>query len=138
MALTDACKGTGVTGPPPVMPEMVTETEARQIINRVFLDNNVTLQQDFPLVFKWAQDSIAFDVDGYNEELRVGYEYINPDYSDNQYFSQDTRTALSTAKEADGPYIEVVDPGFNLPKGQAEIEAQIQAFIDKLKGMGII
>jgi len=142
MALTDACDvpGLGATGPPPVMPEMVTEHEARQIINQVFVDNGVTLQEDFPLVFRWAQDSIVFDVDGYNEELEVGYEYLNPDYSDHQYFSQEAVTALNEARDGDGPHIEIVEPGdyYAMPKSEAEIEAQIRAFIEKLKGMGII
>jgi hypothetical protein len=139
MALTEACEGTGVgvTGPPPIMPEMVTENEARQVINRVFLDNGVSLQQDFPLVFKWAQDSLAFSVDGFNPTLNVGYEYVNPE-GESPSLSQDFRTALEAAGNADGPFIEAVGPTVKDLNYEAALENEVLNFIQKLKGLGII
>ncbi len=137
VALTEACDGVGVTGPPPVIPEMVTENEARQVINQVFLENAVALQQDFPLVFKWAQGSLAFDVDGFNETLGVGFEYVNPD-GESPSLSQEFRTALDAAEEDDGPYIEIVESAVWEPNYGAAMELQILAFIEKLRGMGII
>jgi hypothetical protein len=137
MALTDACEGVGVTGPPPVMPEMVTENEARQVIGQVFLDHGVVLQQDFPLVFRWAQDSLAFVVDGFNEGLAVGFEYVNPE-GETPSFSDGFRTALDAAEEDGGPYIEIVDPAFRDPGFEVVLEQQILAFIERLKGLGII
>ncbi len=139
LALTEACKGTGVgtTGPPPVMPDMVTENEARQVISRVFLDNGVLLEEDFPLLFKWAQDSLALDVDGFNETLRVGYEYINPE-GESPYLSPDFKIALGAAIEAEGPYIKMMNFEFKELNWEERLEAETVAFIDKLKGLGII
>jgi len=139
MALTEACDwpGVGVTGPPPVMPEMVTENEARQVINRVFSENGIALQQDFPIIFKWAQDSLAFDVDGFNETLKVGYEYVNPE-GESPVFSKEFKTSLEAAGNADGPFIELVDPVLQDPASEDALESEILAFINKLKGLGII
>lgn len=139
MALTEACEGTGVgvTGPPPVMPEMVTENEARQVINQVFVANGVSLQEDYPLVFRWAQDSLAFHVDGFNETLGVGFEYIDP-AGESPSLTDEFRTALDAAEEDGGPYIEIVDPAVRDSGYEAAMEQQILAFIERLRGMGIV
>lgn len=139
MALTEACGDTGIgtTGPPPVMPDMLTEAEARAIIDRIFIENEIALEKDFPLIFRWAEDSLAFEVDGFNDSLKVGYEYVER-YSEDQVFTQEFRTALDSAGNADGPYIDLIRLEFFDHDQQATVEAEIEAFIQKLKGMGII
>ena len=139
MALTEACEaggGVGITGPPPVMPEMVTETEARQIIRQVFTENGVQLQEDVPLVFRWAADSLAFDVDGYNTEMEVGFEYV--DDAERGTFSAGFKAAMAEAAAEDGPHIKIFETAVKTDGTEAEMEAQTQAFIDALRAQGII
>ena len=138
MTLTEACDtGVGVTGPPPVLPEMVTENEARQAIRSVFLTNGIQLEEDVALVFRWDQDSLAFDVDGFNDSLQVGFEYVNPDGEPGS-FSNTFLTALSEAKAGDGPYIEWVGPTPLDPTSLEALQTEIQTFIDLLRAQGII
>jgi hypothetical protein len=138
MTLTEACDtGVGVTGPPPVMPEMVTENEARQAIRSVFLDNGIQLEEDFAMVFRWAQDSLALSLDGFNDSLQVGYEYVDF-YGEPISYTTDFRTALSEAKAGDGPYIELVGPTPEEPAGLDALQTEIQTFIDALRAQGII
>ena len=138
MSLTEACDtGVGVTGPPPVMPQMVTENEARQAILQVFAENGILLEEDFPVVFRWAQDSLAFDADGFNDSLQVGFEYVDPD-GEAVRFSSDARAAISDAASGDGPYVDLLGPMPMDQQGIPTLQAEIQAFIDGLKSQGII
>lgn len=139
LLLTEACKdgGVGTTGPPPVMPDMVTENEARQVITRVFQENGVALVQDVPLLFKWAQDSLALDVDGFNEGLSVGYEYVDPE-GESPRLTSEFQTALAAAIDAEGPYIGLMGPDIKWADWEERLEAETVAFIDKLKSLGII
>jgi hypothetical protein len=119
------------------MPDMVTEAEARAIIDRIFSDNDVVLEKDFPFLFRWAQDSLAFEVDGFNDSLQVGYEYVDPD-GEFPSLSSSFQAAVDSAGNADGPYIKLVHPAFADGRQEEWFEMEIQAFIQKLKGMGII
>lgn len=140
LALTEACEdgpfGTGQTGPPPVMPEMVTEAEARQLIKQVFTANGIQLQDDFPLVFRWAADSLAFDVDGFNDSLQVGFEYVSEEEWGS--FLSEPRAALADAAAGEGPHISVLGPQEQWEGYDTTLEAEVQAFIDLLRAQGII
>jgi hypothetical protein len=134
-ALLDACDGTGVTGPPPVEPDLVTENEARSVIEAVFTDNGITMINDVPVVLKWSpQDSTTLVLDGFNDSLRVGYEY----HSSYNRFLPEENQAIEDAIEGDGPWIRVIDTQSKDPGASTRIRLDIEAFIDTLKANGII
>lgn len=126
----------GTTGPPPIPGDMITENEARQIITRVFTDNGIGLIEDYRLAFQPDKpDSTILWVDGYNDSLRVGYEYItNPDYST---FGP-ARAALADSAEADGPYVKTINQLEDTPHKLEIFELYIETFIDTLKARGVI
>ncbi|MBM4433431.1 MAG: hypothetical protein FJ025_05465, partial [Chloroflexi bacterium] len=67
----------GVVGPPPMPPELVTEREARTVINEVFVKNGINLEEDVPFSFSPSdQNPISLELDGFNKDLNIGYEYI--------------------------------------------------------------
>jgi hypothetical protein len=129
--------GNGVTGPPPLPPKLVTENEARPIIEQVFADNGVQLERDLPLILHLAaDDSVTLDVDGFNPSLRVGYEYV---------FEQDSKTftprvveVLDSLVNESGPYIKPVDSIYKEGDYSAALRATVQEFIDTLKAHGVI
>lgn len=127
----------GGSGPPPVMPDLVTETEARQIITRVFGRYGISLDENYPLVLRsGANDSIRVNVDGFNDSLRVGYEY----YSEQDYnpFNNTADKALNDSAQASGPYVKTLD-GIPLDSPyRVLLERRVEAFIDSLKSHGII
>lgn len=126
----------GITGPPPIPGDMITENEARQIVTRVFTDNGIGLIEDYRLAFQPDEpDSTILFVDGYNDSLRVGYEYVtDPDYPT---FGP-AWAALADSAEADGPYIRTVTEYTDDPRSVEIIELEIEAFIDTLKARGVI
>lgn len=129
--------GCAVTGPPPVDPDMITENEARQIITQVFDENGITLDEDYQLVLRSsANDSILFNVDGFNDSLQVGYEYFAVP-NDNP-FDQTAYEALNDSAQASGPYVKTLD---EIPRDvpyRDLLERRVEAFIDSLKAHGII
>ena len=128
--------GIGVTGPPPIVPDTVTENEARQIITQVFTSEGIVLNEDYRLAFQPSEpDSTVLWVDGYNDSLRVGYEYVYG--SDHNTFGP-VLNALADSAEASGPYIKTVSEYLDNPPALENLELEIEAFIDTLKAHGVI
>lgn len=128
--------GVGVTGPPPVAPDMVTENEARQIITQVFTGTGISLDENYRLAFQPSEpDSTILYVDGYNDSLRVGYEYLTPQ---DVIFTQSVRSALADSAKASGPYIKTIGETIDNSNNRENLEMEIEAFIDTLKAHGII
>lgn len=135
--LVEACDGGGTTGPPPLPPTFVTETEARAVIDSVFADNGISLVEDFMLRFEKAPgDTIDLDLDGYNDSLQVGYEYIFDD--DYTVFTPQVKAALDSAVAQNGPYIEAIDQMEKVDNYRSILEGMVQSFIDSLKAQGAI
>jgi hypothetical protein len=129
--------GNGVTGPPPLPPDLVTENEARQIIEQVFVDNGVRLERDLPFILHLAaDDSVTLDLDGYNDSLRVGYEYVLN--QDGDAFTEPVWMALDSLANENGPYIDPIDAVDDVEGYSAVLRATVQEFIDTLKARGVI
>jgi hypothetical protein len=129
--------GSGTTGPPPLPVDLVTENEARAVFDQVFADNNITLENNVSLWFKTAaNDSIQLDVDGYNDSVNVGYEYMAGE--DYRLYTPEVRAALDSAIHDAGPYINVVQPIEKGDNYETVLENIMQGFIDSLKAQGVI
>jgi len=135
--LVEACDGGGTTGPPPLPPTFVTETEARAVIDSVFADNGISLVENFMLRFQMPTgDTVDLELDGYNDSLEVGYEYIyDSDYS---VFTSSVVNALDSAAAQNGPYIETIDQVTQSSDYRTVLENTVQSFIDSLKAQGAI
>jgi hypothetical protein len=74
LAALESSQCIGCTGPPPIQPAMVTENEARGIIDSVFSTNKYNLLHDQSIN---VPDSAAHvSLDGYDSVRHMGYEYI--------------------------------------------------------------
>lgn len=139
MLLVESCSGGGQTGPPPVLPDMVTESEARSIVNRVLQNNGITWQNDTPLTLSLGDgDTVHLVIDSYNDSLQVGYEYA----ADNDYatFTPQVTATLDSVAQAQGPYIKVIDEISRHEYSNYEqfLESTMQQFLDTLKAHGVI
>ncbi len=133
----EACDGGGTTGPPPLPPAFVTETEARAVIDSVFADNGISLVSDFMLRFeKTPGDTVDLNLDGYNDSLQVGYEYIYQD--DYSVFTPEMMASLDNAVAQNGPYIETIEQMAKYDNYRTVLEGMVQSFIDSLKAQGVI
>ena len=135
--LLEACNGggTGPTGVPFVDPTAVTESEARTIIDQVFTTNGISLTHDVNLSIETAPgDTTIVNVDGFNDSLQVGYEYLHdPDYTT---FTPKVRAALDSLANESGPYVKSIDS--TLWEQIDFLQAVTQEFIDSLKANGSI
>jgi hypothetical protein len=138
MALLIESCGTTTSGVPNA-PEMVTETEARSIVNHVLQDNGITWQSDALLTLSFGSgDTVRVVVDGYNDSLRVGYEYaIGNDYAT---FTPRVTAALDSLAKAQGPYIKIMDEIDRHEHSNYEqiLETSMQQFLDTLRAHGVI
>ena len=136
LALIEACDGTGTTGPPPVVPGLVTENEARQIIEQTFSEEGITFANDVLIVLRpGAKDSIELQLDGFNDSLQVGYEYLFGE--DNREFGGALET-LDSLMSAGGPYIKPVGTVHEDMDYVRYLRETVQEFIATLKANGVI
>jgi len=136
IGITGDTGGTGVTGPPPVRPDFLTEHEARVIITNVFARNGITLAPDVALSLIDSQgDTTRVTLDGYNDSLRVGYEYAYED-EDLDTFTHNLIAQIDADAAGPGPYIKATYPYEE--RHAHDLELLMEAFIDTLKAHGKI
>jgi hypothetical protein len=132
MGMLDSCiiePGlTGEVAPPP----LITEDSAKKIINQVFLDRGIALREDAEHLFIHnGRNSIKINLDGYNDSLKTGYEYVSrPEDSiiANKDFNQFSSTPNSNIK-----FIEQ-----KFQSEEEQLEDIIIDFIDSLISRGNI
>jgi hypothetical protein len=120
----------------PKPPEYVSEADAREVIIQAFADNNISLETDFPMQINIPViGNITAIVDGFNDSLNVGYEYVN---ITEVYDMACPSNAFDSMAAADGPFIRMISPRLTMVEYQGLFRNIIQNFIDSLKVRGII
>jgi hypothetical protein len=133
----DSCNCVGVTGPPPLPPGMVTENEARAVVNRVFARNEIVLEHDKALTFHYPEnDSTLLNLDGYNDSLKIGYEYIYQN-DGSSFTSQIVQALDSAAHSTGGPYVKAIEAIQKHSDYNIFLDTLMQKFIDTLKAQGV-
>ena len=91
----EACFGGGTaTGGLPTI-EPMTEMAARNAIVPIFASNGIVLTEDVTLPVEIAAgDTVALELDGYNDSLQIGYEYVTS--GDRASFTHEARAALDS------------------------------------------
>ena len=131
LALLESCESVGPTGEPLSDPTMVTEAEARGIIDAAFLRRNIRLTPDVKIRPAGLTDTVSLD--GYNDSLKVGYEYLAE--SDQSSFLPVVQMAL----EGDpSRHIRIVKKLYDTPDHQQILRGQVDSFVDSLKVAGVI
>ncbi|MDP8206211.1 MAG: hypothetical protein P9L92_06070 [Candidatus Electryonea clarkiae] len=134
------------TGGVPAVQKSMTETDARDIVEKVFAENDIQMTQDILLYFSHGNiDSAQLNLDGFNDSLKIGYEYAYDGWvinSDEEYYDPEEEIPDSLAFEIEqalgneGPYIKLVR--HVTEDGESHLSSLIQDFIDQLREQGII
>ncbi len=134
LAILESCDdGVGVTGPPPVPPDLLTENEARAVITNVFTNNGIQPAPDVIVSIIGSQDDTTeVTLDGYNGSLSVGYEYVAGEDADT--FTTALIATIDANTAGSGPYIKATGPAYS----SSQLEYLMRAFIDTLKAQGKI
>jgi hypothetical protein len=135
------CQPIGVTGPPPVPSLMISEQEARMAIKKIFQDNGIMFQEDFPYSFVSDNETIQVDLDGYDENRKVGYEYFSEHDISGDNSAANEKLRQKYLNNITSPMIEVVDPAYyynDETRGEAlqQIEKAVNGFIKSLRSNG--
>jgi hypothetical protein len=131
LLLLDSCIGAGLHGKPIIV--WITEADARAAIDSVFARNGIQLAPDVPHdVVLSSKKSAHVVLDGYNDSLSVGYEWVTA--ADRKSFSDKVWNQLDSDAANSGPYVKAVRETTS-PDQLARI---MQDFIDTLKAHGTI
>ncbi len=91
-------------GGKPLPPKYVTEIEARLVIGEVFAARGIKLVADQAVTVPFSQSGSAkLVVDGFNDSLQVGYEYIS--IEDKPIFTDDVCRRLDNLNRDASPHI---------------------------------
>jgi len=135
-ALLDACDERPLGGVP-VPPRYVSEIDARQIMNQVFADRDITLDSSQVVTIPiGVHDTLTLNVDGFNDSLQVGYEYIL--WDDQEQFTPDVSRTLDSLNLAATPHILTVDAELDKAGAEAHLQLVVQEFLDSLAAQGVI
>lgn len=133
------------TGPPATstgtsVPSYMAEQDARCLIIPLFLAEDVTFQSDY----QYSENGVECNLDGYNEELGIGYEYesqedyyariANPSRAEIDYLDSGEKQTIQAWKNTEGDAILVIPKCY---EGQDYwIINQVSDFIQWLKDNG--
>jgi hypothetical protein len=127
---------------PPLMgklalPKYVTELDARQAIGEVFATQGVKLKPDRTVAVRFGQsDSLVLSIDGFNDSLQVGYEYVSVD--DRAMFTPGVCARLDSLNRSASPHILTVDAEVQQDGAEAHLRQVVETFLDSLKAQGVI
>jgi hypothetical protein len=130
----------GVTGPPPMPPKMLTEQEARSFIKQVYNNNGIQMEEDVPYLLSSENGTTTLNLDGYNKQLKIGYEYLSAE--DMESLTPEIITNLeknSSRADNAGTFIQTISEHYYYDSKDAafeDIEKSVQSFITELKANG--
>lgn len=81
------------------------------------------------------EDGVRFDIDGFDAERRVGYEYVTREAGDGWDVDDDVIAELAERRKRGELHVLVVDEG-DAPNA-ATLDAAIDEFLGELRGAGI-
>jgi hypothetical protein len=131
LLLLDSCIGAGLHGVPRWVE--VTEADARATIDSVFASNGIRLTPDFPFdVALSAKDTAHVTLDGYNDSLRVGYEYVSE--ADSKSVNNNVWEQITSNAAVSGPHVRIAWGA----EERTVLAHVMQRYIDVLKAHGTI
>ncbi len=135
----------GCAGPPPMPPNYMTEREARTVISQAFAKYGVNFEEDIPCSFSLEGNPFSGNLDGFNKELKIGYEYLS-DHTDYEEFRKGYPEGYAHAgpwvagvlTDVNGPSILVVDNVAEGTSGKEYLENAVEEFVHELQSHGIL
>jgi hypothetical protein len=134
-ALIESCMWHTAGIPPPV--KYFSELEARKAIEGAFSARGIRLQADRTVVLPTADsDSLVLTIDGFNDSLQVGYEYVvDQDWS---VFTSDVCHLLDSVNRTATPHIAAFQAQSPAEDSDKYLRRVAEAFLDSLKVQGVI
>jgi hypothetical protein len=127
----EGCDCLGTTGPPPVMPTMVTENEAKPIIDSVFASQGYNL--DSNILIDVPSSDLKITIDGYDSAQHVGYEYLwETNFDENRDSVQHSFSKQTEEK------ILFMEPVEKIGVYKDSIIKEVNDFIELIKANGFI
>ncbi len=130
----------GIVGPPPMPPDYVTEREARTIVDQAFARYGITFDEDVPKSFSVEGQPFTVNLDGFNQELNIGYEYESTLDGYQLFFDEigPGSWIAGTATNRSDSSILVIENVPDGTSGNGYIEKVVEKFVHELQSNGIL
>ena len=109
---------------------MLLEEEGCRILADVFAKRGFPVVRDIPFV----EAGVSFDIDGWNAERRVGFEYRTSEAGDKDDLTLDELGLLAERMEAGELFIFVIDD--TSIESADDLRAYAEAFLDEVERRG--
>ncbi len=106
---------------------LVAEQEGCRLLAEVFVARGFPVVRDIP----FDENGVSFDIDGWNAEHRVGFEYRTSEAGDKDDLSLDELALLAERMEAGELFIFVIDDTSIEAKDDLRLYAN--AFLDEVE-----
>ena len=83
----------------------MTEAEGRALLRARFTEAGFTIAEDF----RFTEEGVAVDLDGWDATARVGYEYITREAGDDLQFDATTLASFERRMERGDLYVLLID-----------------------------
>ncbi|MBK7142756.1 MAG: hypothetical protein IPH75_11825 [bacterium] len=123
-------------------PPMLSEVDARATIVKAFASQNIALTPDQQLAIPLGSDDVAIvTADGYNDQLRIGFEYITSE--DRHEFTEQVRQSIDKSNLEGPQHILTINaqPGcLNTQDNSTEVHLRqvVNDFLASLRAQGVI
>ncbi|PWB71850.1 hypothetical protein C3F09_07405, partial [candidate division GN15 bacterium] len=128
-ALLQSCSSGGPTSGVPEPPRLITEAEARAVIDSAFATEDIAMRSDVDTTIHFApNDSASLSLDGYNDSLKVGYEYVGG--ADSLTFTPEVCDKLDDSTYTMEPSVLVMNNEYRIDDYHQRLELAVQNFLD--------
>jgi hypothetical protein len=135
-ALIESCDDHTTSGVP-IPPNFISEVNARRVITNVFTARNIALDSNQVVTIPLdGVDTLVLNVDGFNDSLQVGYEYIL--WDDALEFTPAVSSVLDSLNHHATPHVLTVDAEPRGANAEAHLQQVVQQFLDSLGAHGVI
>ena len=105
---------------------MLSESQGCEVLKAIFEARGFRIAEDFP----FREGKVAFNVDGWDPEARVGYEYMTHSARDHADLEPDELLLISEWNERGRLFIFIVDE--TEVNSAEELSAAANAFLDEV------
>ncbi len=110
----------------------MTERDACAVLKARFEAAGLRIEENRP----FDEDGIQFEIDGFDSDRRVGYEYVTEEAGDGWDVDGTVIAALAKKHEAGELHVLVVNE--TVAPDRAAIEREAEAFLSKLQKAGVL
>lgn len=108
---------------------MLNEAQGCAVLSRVFKARGYVIAENVP----FSEAGVDFEIDGWDANARVGFEYLTEEAGDHQELDETTLGRLERAMEEGSLFVFLIDESEGLD--ERALSEAAEAFLDRVEGI---